>query len=142
MNTKHGDQPYDFYEETRKYPRVHINLPITIYLDNKRFITASIYDISPDGLQIRCTRAVAEALNPRGKRIKYEDNIIVNTKFTVPIDDEQHVVAVSCQIYYFVILPDVEGEDVAFGLKFKKFEGESIRHIGDLIENELEPTIV
>lgn len=142
MNTKHGDQPYDFYEETRKYPRVHINLPITIYLDNKRFITASIYDISPDGLQVRCTRAVAEALNPRGKRIKYEDNIIVNTKFTVPIDDEQHVVAVSCQIYYFVMLPDVSGEDIAFGLKFKKFEGQSIRYIGDLIENELEPTVV
>jgi len=142
MNSKHGDQPYDFYEETRKYPRVHINLPITIYLDNKRYITASIYDISPDGLQVRCTRATAEALNPRGQRIKYEDNIVVNTKFTVPIDDEQHVVAVSCQIYYFVILPNVEGEDIAFGLKFKKFEGQSIRYIGDLIENELEPTIV
>ena len=101
-----------------------------------------LIDISPDGLQVRCTRAIAEALNPRGQRIKYEDNFIINTKFTVPIDDEQHVVAVSCQIYYFVLLPDVEGEDVAFGLKFKKFEGESIRYIGDLIENELEPTIV
>tara|TARA_R110002072_G_scaffold14582_9_gene60197 strand:+ start:6207 stop:6635 length:429 start_codon:yes stop_codon:yes gene_type:complete len=142
MKAKHGKQPYDYYEETRTYPRVHINLPITIYLDNKRFITASIYDISPDGLQVRCTRAIAKALNPRGQRIKYEDKFTVNTKFTVSIDDEQHVVAVSCQIYYFVLLPDVEGEDVAFGLKFKKFEGESIRHIGDLIENELEPTVV
>jgi hypothetical protein len=142
MNTKHVGQPYDFYEETRKYPRLQINLPITICLDNKRFITAGIYDISPDGLQVRCTRAIAEALNPRGKRIKYEDNIIVNTKFTVPIDDEQHVVRVSCQIYYSVMLPDVAGEDIAFGLKFKKFEGQSIRYIGDLIENELEPKIV
>jgi len=142
MNTEHGDQPYDFYEETRNYPRIHINLPITIYLDSERFITASIYDISPDGLQVRCSRGVAAALNPRGKRIKYEDNFIVNTKFTVPIEDEQHVVTVSCQIYYFVMLPDVEGEDIALGLKFKKFEGQSIRYIGGLIENELEPTVV
>ena len=40
------------------------------------------------------------------------------------------------------MLPDVAGEDIAFGLKFKKFEGQSIRYIGDLIENELEPKIV
>jgi PilZ domain len=142
MNTEYSDQPYDFYEHKRKYPRIHVNLPITLYLDNKQSITASIYDISPDGLQIRCSRSIAAELNPSGKKMSPDNNLIVNTKFTVPIEDKQHVVTVSCQIYYFVMLPDVVGEDIAFGLKFRKFEGQSIRYIGSLIENELEPTVV
>lgn len=142
MNSEHGEQPYEHYEETRKYPRIHIHLPIALYFDDKKSVTATIYDISPDGLQIRCNRTIAANLNPSGKRISLDDNVTVNTKFFVQIEGEQHEVAVSCKIYYFLILPGVVGEDVAFGLKFMKFEGQSIRHIGSLIENELEPTIV
>jgi PilZ domain-containing protein len=134
-----NDQPYDFYEESRKYPRVKVKLPVQLTLDNDRCVSASIYDISPDGLQIRCNRETAAVLNPGGKKIDQEHNLTVKAVFSLPIDYEQKKITVSCEVYYFVIVPGDTEEDVAFGLQFKKFEGQSIKYIGRHILSELEP---
>ena len=139
MNANKNSQPYEYYEESRKYPRIKLKLPVRIYLDDDRCVVASIYDISPDGLQIRCNRERAAVLNPGGKKIDQKHNITVNVNFSLPINNELKEVKVSCKVYYFVIIPGNTDEDVAFGLQFKKFEGQSIKYIGRHIFSELEP---
>ena len=139
MYTNNKTQPYEHYEESRKYPRVKFKHPVQIYLGDGRCVSASIYDISPDGLQIRCNRETAAALNPTGKKIDQKHNLSVNAVFSLPINNEQKKVTVSCKVYYFVIITGNAEEDVAFGLQFKKFEGKSIKYIGRHILSELEP---
>ena len=139
MNNTNKTQFYEYYEESRKYPRIKFKRPVQIYYDNGRSVSASIYDISPDGLQIRCNRETAAALNPSGKNNDREHNLIVNAVFSIPINNELNEVKVSCKVYYFVIVLGNAEEDVAFGLRFKKFEGKSIKYVGRYILNELEP---
>jgi len=139
MNNTNKTQSYEYYEESRKYPRIKFKRPVQIYYDNGRSVSASIYDISPDGLQIRCNRETAAALNPNGKNNDRKHNLIVNAVFSIPINNELNEVKVSCKVYYFVIVPGNAEEEVAFGLRFKKFEGKSIKYLGRYILNELEP---
>ncbi len=139
MNNTNKTQFYEYYEESRKYPRIKFKRPVQIYYDNGRSVSASIYDISPDGLQIRCNRETAVALNPSGNIIDRKHNLIVNAVFSIPINNKLNEVKVSCKVYYFVIVPGNAKEDVAFGLRFKKFEGKSIKYAGRYILNELEP---
>ena len=139
MHKNSNEQPYDFYEESRKYPRVKTKLPVKLILAGGGCVSVSIYDISPDGLQVRCNRDVAAAINPGGKKISSKDNLIVKAVFSLPIDGEQKKVTVSCKVYYFVVVPGDAKEDVAFGLQFKKFDGQSVKYIGRHIRNELEP---
>lgn len=142
MNIHASEQPYDFYEELRKYPRIKIKLPIKLFIDGDKYVNANIYDISPDGLQIRCNREVAVTLNPSGKKIKAEDELLVRTEFELPLNDGQKRISVECKLYYFVMIPDEADEDIAFGLKFKTFSGKSIKYIGRHILNELEPAVI
>jgi hypothetical protein len=141
MNTNITDQAYEHYEESREYPRIKNGFPVTLSLDNKQSVTATVYDISPDGLQIRCSRNTATILNPTAKRITPRDNLMVKAQFSLPIEDELKTIRVDCKIYYFVILPGQGDEDVAFGLKFKNVEGRSVKHVGQHIMSELEPFV-
>ena len=95
--------------------------------------------MSPDGLQVRCSRETAAGINPKGKKIKEEDNIFIQAIFSLPINDELEKVSVSCKLYYFVLVSGEQGEDVAFGLQFKKFQGNTVKFIGRHILSELEP---
>lgn len=131
-------QSYEFYEETRKYPRIKLKLPVQLTLDGGRTVSASIYDISPDGLQIRSSRDIAAKINPAGKKIDPRDNMMIKASFSLPIDNQLKDINVFCNVYYFVIVTDEKEEDIAFGLRFKKFEGQSIKHIGRHILYELE----
>ncbi len=141
MNANLSNQACDFYEESRRYPRIKTRLPISLSLESNETVTASIYDISPDGLQIRCNRQVAAKLNPGGRKINVKDNVTIKAEFLLPVDDEQRKIIVTCMVYYFVIIPGSLEEDVAFGLKFKNFEGKSIMYIDQHILNELEPAM-
>ncbi len=142
MNRCTNENAYEFYEESRKYPRIKISLPIKLYINDEPHLNASIYDISPDGLQVRCSREVALAINPGGKNIKAEDNLLIKTEFELPIANEKKTISVESKVYYFTIISGDDVEDVALGLKFKTFSGKSITYIGQHILSELEPIVV
>ena len=140
MQNSSLSQSYEYYEEARKYPRIRMKLPVQLYVDGCQY-NANIFDVSPDGLQVRCSRETAAGINPQGKKIKQDDNIIVDAVFSLPIKNETKELKVSCKVYYFVLVSGEQGEDVAFGLRFKKFEGDTVKYIGRHILSELEPNI-
>lgn len=60
---------YDMYEEKRDYPGVSVNTLAKIYKKDEYDLNAILYDISPDGVQLRCNKSTAHTIHPAGKFI-------------------------------------------------------------------------
>ncbi len=127
------------YEEQRKYPRLRLDVPVIILCVGQQLIEGHIYDISPDGLQIRCSREAALAINPGAKQITVQDKIMVNVIFSLPSNTGNDQIKVISNVYYFTLTHDGSNEDVAFGLKFKKFDETGGKYVENFIMHALEP---
>lgn len=44
---------YEIFEKRRNYPRLELNLPVTITGSSGNSFTGTLYDLSPDGVQLR-----------------------------------------------------------------------------------------
>ena len=131
-------QPYSFYEERRKYPRVVINSPIVIY-HNDYVLNGEIHDISEDGLQVRCDRKTFQLIHPSGRFIRKDNAPIINVLFHLAVKGQQFDISVKCLMYYFVVLPDVSDRDIAFGLRFISLDDKPLIDINAFIENAMTP---
>lgn len=131
-------QPYSFYEERRRYPRVVINSPIVIY-HNDSVLEGKIHDISEDGLQVRCDRKTFQVIHPSGKFIRKDNAPVVNVLFHLSVKGQQFDLSVKCLIYYFVVLPDAGTRDIAFGLRFISLDDRLVIDIKAFIENAMTP---
>lgn len=129
------------YEEQRLYPRLRLDAPAVILCANQQLMEADVFDISPDGLQIRCSRDAVQSINPTGKSINPQDNVLVYVLFSLPANDGNVQIKVVCKAYYFMLTQDSDKNDVALGLKFKKFEGTCGRYVEQFIQRAMEPTI-
>ncbi len=127
------------HEEQRNYPRLKLDVPIIILCVGGQLVESHVYDISPDGLQMRCSRKAALAINPGAKQITMQDKVMVNAVFSLPSNTGHKQIKVISQIYYFTLIQDGSDKDVAFGLKFKKFDGTCGRYVEQFILHALEP---
>jgi DNA-binding MarR family transcriptional regulator len=132
--------PYEFYEERRKYPRVVVDCPIDILFKDKELIS-TLYDVSPDGLQIRCNREMLMAIRPSGKTIKPDSAPKLDVEFSLMVGKNKRQITAVGEMYYFVLLPSAfEGDkDVALGVRFKKLKGNSAKYIDEFITDALTP---
>ncbi|MGB1801147.1 MAG: PilZ domain-containing protein [Gammaproteobacteria bacterium] len=137
MKTLGNAQLQQRYEESRQYPRIVTKLPIKLFTDDGECIIANIYDVSADGLQIRCDRENTVILNPELKPIYRSQNIMVDAVFRLPINNVFRKVEVSCRVYYFIIAGGGSRKEGAFGLQFKKFESKTIKYIGQYILEQM-----
>lgn len=131
-------QPYEHYEEKRKYPRIVIGTPIDIWYKRKA-LSASIHDLSPDGLQVRCDRNTIRIIHPSGKFITDDIAPTLDVTFLLPVGNKQKRVRATVKLYYFVLLPDKSGPNVACGLRFTKLKGKSAAYIEQFIIDTLSP---
>lgn len=134
-----ASQPFEFPDDRRKYPRLRLDIPARIYYEARKYVAATIYDISPDGLQIRCDGKTALTLNPDGRQIKKKTRKTVVVKFKLHINDEQYDVMVECQTYYFVAIPDQSKKEIALGIVFKKFRESDGQYVMRFITDAMEP---
>ena len=127
---------YDMYEEKREYPRININALIEIHKKDEYDLNAILYDISPDGVQLRCNRKTAHTIHPTGKFITEKTAHEVVLKFSLPVRGKEKNVIARSKIYYFSI---IEIDVVAFGIKFQQFEKFTGRHVDEFIMNSVIP---
>ncbi len=126
---------YEVLEGRRKYPRIKLNTPIKLK-KSKSSVEAIVYDISIDGLQIRCDRQAAMVLHPSGKFIKEGKGPNVDVTFKLSLEEKTNLVKVKCQIYYLAVVSD---KQFAFGLVFKKFIDNSARIVDNFILDYITP---
>lgn len=127
---------YDMYEEKREYPRISVNALAIIHKKDEYDLNAVVHDISSDGIQLRCNRKTAHIVHPTGKFITDKTAPEVVLSFSLPIDGKEKDIIVQAKIYYFSI---IEIDTVAFGVKFKKFEKFTERHVDEYIMKSIIP---
>jgi c-di-GMP-binding flagellar brake protein YcgR len=130
---------FESFENRRKYPRLNLHIPVKVQSQNGKCVSAKLYDISPDGLQIRCDQEVAGVIHPGGKQIKEGEQPKVTVGFNLLLNGKNTEIIVRCSMCYFALLTNGENNEVAFGLRFRKFKGKCLQHLKQFLLSEMEP---
>ncbi len=131
-------QPYDYFEEKRKYPRIVVDHAAEIRL-GAAVLQGVIHDVSPDGLQLRCDRETMQQIHPSGKSMKGENGPLLKVAFTLPVGRHEKPIEVEARMYYFVLLPGEKPNDVAFGARFTAQAGASLSNLEAFIQDAMQP---
>ena len=127
---------HDALEGRRKYPRIVIDVPVSIKPEKTNAVSAIVHDISIDGLQVRCDRETAKQLHSSGKFIKEDKGPLVEVTFDLPFKVQNETVTITCQLYYFTVISKTE---FAFGLLFRKYSEKSDVLVDRFIMDQIIP---
>ncbi len=124
------------HTDRRALPRVTLKFPGKVILPGGDVVNVMIYDLSRDGLQLRCGKKAAHAINPDGKAIKDGTSPLeIQVLFYVPLDSGKGRVKAKGKLMYFsLIAPDI----VALGLKFKSISSSGVEHLRSVVKAALE----
>jgi hypothetical protein len=124
------------HKDRRALPRVTLGCPGKVILPGGDVVNVMIHDLSRDGLQIRCGKAAALAINPEGKAVKDGDTKLeIQVLFYVPLDSGKGRVKAKGKLMYFsLIAPDI----MALGLKFKSISSGGVEHLRSVVKAALE----
>ena len=124
------------HKDRRALPRVTLKCPGKVILPGGDVVNVMIHDLSRDGLQLRCGKKAAHAINPDGKAIK--DGVSppeIQVLFYVPLDSGKgRVKAKGTLMYFSLIAPDI----MALGLKFKSISSGGVEHLRSVVKAALE----
>ena len=60
--------PCEVKEDKRKYPRLVLQIPVKVHIEQGYYADAFLHDLSPDGLQIRCGQETAREIDTISKK--------------------------------------------------------------------------
>jgi hypothetical protein len=123
-------------EEKREYPRIIIESPVNI-LYKIHHLQAKIYDISPDGLQIRADSESLKKINPNNEEFTEKNSPLLDVTFCLKLYEMDMRINALCRISYTNPLPETENKDIAYGLKFVNFEGSGSSQLEAYITQEM-----
>ncbi len=86
---------------SRELPRIEIGRPVALVTEDGYVATAVTRDLSPGGMQIRCDRANAFALNPAGQLLIKPAPLRIDAHFTLPLIAGLAKIDVECCMIYF-----------------------------------------
>ena len=115
--------------EARHQPRVIVNLPMQIRLDDGQFFNAIVHDVSPDALQIRCDQKTAQLLSPLDNASSSPHT--AHIRLHLPFNAGSLSLSADCEIIH---QSACDHEQVAFGLRFVEFSGVGARILKIFIE--------
>lgn len=113
-----GQHPlYRRMENKRGHPRVRLRMPVQIGLRGGQVVCARIYNMSPDGIQIRCEPSAARAINPPGCEVAPGDGPPVLVAMRLDTGLDVQTVVVRARLSY--ALPE-SPDEVIMGLSFEE----------------------
>jgi hypothetical protein len=124
------------HKDRRALPRVTLGCPGKVILPGGDVVNVLIHDLSRDGIQIRCGKKAAQAINPEAKTAKEgETPLEIQVLFYVPLESGKGRVKAKGKLMYFsLIAPDI----VALGLKFKSISSGGVEHLRSVVKAALE----
>jgi PilZ domain len=127
-------------DDKRHFPRIAVNLSVRMRRADGPVVSTTAHDITPAGLQIRCDRATALAIQPSGRYVAGEPGQRVLVRFALPLRAGSTVVDVESRLAHLSILPDAPAErGIALGLEFERFVGEGRKVLQRFIEEVMQP---
>jgi hypothetical protein len=127
---------YEALECRRKYPRIVIDHPARLRTAEGDIINASVYDISPDGVQVRCDRDGAAKVHPSGRFIKAGEGPRLEMELDLPFAAGPRRLHALCKAFYIAV---ISHELIAFGLRFRKFVGDGASVLESFVAEAMEP---
>lgn len=120
------------------YPRVSLDDPVLVTLFNGMIVRMRLGDLSIDGIKLRTSRIVAEALHPTGEFIDIDNAPKTEVFLDLPLPGGELRVRVRCRIARFErISPD----ETTFTLHFITFEGAGEAIVGHYVDLCLAPSM-
>jgi len=132
-----GQHPlYGGLEQRRAFPRIKLRIPVQIGLPGGQVACARIYNLSPDGIQIRCDPNTAQRIHPSGRIISDGSGpkILIALRLNQGADMRTHVL--KCRVFY--LLPEAS-QEVIIGLEFEELNAAQRDLIDSLMSASLEP---
>lgn len=125
------------HKDRRSLPRVTLRSPGQVILGDGSTVKVIVHDVSRDGLQIRCDKATAQAINPSGRSIQDgADAPEVQVVFEVPLREGRGRVRVRGTLMYFALIaPHI----AAFGMRFKSISRSGVEHLRAVVAEALNP---
>ncbi len=132
-----GQHPlYRSHESRRAYPRVRLRMPVRIGLSGGRVVCADIYNMSPDGIQVRCDRHTALGIHPDARPVAPGAGPTVLVALRLRSGRDVHTIVVHCRLGY--LLPQGPDE-VILGLQFQELLPAQREAIDAVLAASLEP---
>jgi len=126
-------------EDKRKHPRLVHQISVKVHIKHGLYADDSLHDLLPDGLQIRCDQETVHETDTIRKIYLFKDRPSVSIKFALRQTNNITGIVVKCSVCYFVSLPLKGNDDVASGLQFRQFSGDSPQQIKHFFPGEMEP---
>lgn len=124
------------YEEGRRFPRIPATLPVSISFGQNQTIEAVTFDISPDGIQIRCNKYIAQSIHRKDERIPESERPIVDISLNLPVKRADKKFAAKCQVAYMIFLEaaaESETENAALGMRFLAIKGRGEKYLSKFL---------
>ena len=122
-------------DESRRHPRIPLDIKVALRTDGGAKFSANVINISPDGLQIRCTVETARLLHPNGGKIEPKNSPFANVALALPVEDGIRTLAARCQMLY---LSTVNTEPrCVVGLCFVKMDLQTERIVNEFFSHQL-----
>ena len=90
-------QEVENLDEQRRYPKIPLNIDMGFITDTGIKFSAELINISPDGLQIRCSEDSAQLIRPQVRKI---DAPFVYAAISLPVGHGSRTLAIRCQTLY------------------------------------------
>ena len=132
-----GHHPlYSGLEQRRAFPRIKLRIPVQVGLPGGQVACARIYNLSPDGIQIRCDPNTAQRIHPSGRSVSDGSGpkILIALRLKQGADMRTHVL--KCRVFY--LLPETP-QEVIIGLEFEELNAAQRDVIDSLMSASLEP---
>jgi hypothetical protein len=133
-----GSHPlYSKLEQRRAFPRVRLRIPVQIGLPGGQVACARIYNLSPDGIQVRCDPITARRIHPSGETISDGSGPKVQVAIRLKRGADVHTHVLKCKVFY--LLPESPREFI-IGLEFEELDSAQRDALDTLMSASLEPT--
>ena len=133
-----GTHPlYNRLEQRRAFPRVRLRIPVQVGLAGGQVACARIYNLSPDGIQIRCDPVTAKRIHHSGKPINDGSGpkVLIALRLKHGADVRTHVLR--CKVFY--LLSETPRE-IIVGLEFEELNAAQREVIDALMSASQEPS--
>ena len=122
--------------DRRCFPRVVIDHPVDILHRSGEVIRVKGWDVSPDGIQLRCLPATARLLQAGAAGAAGDSAGDMLVKLAIPLKGRRTRITARARVIY---LQDLEDLQVAIGCQFTRLARRSAERLARFIEAAIEP---
>lgn len=122
-------------DDRRKYPRIETEGVAELILPGEECLLVDMFDVSPDGLQVRFGKELAVRLKPSIEQLINRKKGQIEIMFSLSFEEKEHSLAAICRPIY---VHRIEKDRYAMGMKFTDADKQGRRTLKRFIEISME----